>query len=189
MRYDRGMDKSPGEETIDRRRLERAALAYLERFPASRAGVRQILLRKLRRMLGDAFDPDRAEAAIADLLGRLSGAGLLDDERYGRALARNLLDRGVAPAMLVFRLAARGIERGMAAEIVADLAAERAEDGGDADWEAACAFARRRRLGPWRIGAADETRRMREMAAMGRAGFSRALAVRVLESDPDEDAS
>jgi len=55
-------------------------------------------------------------------------------------------------------------------------------DGAEPDLAAACRFARRRRLGPYRRGAAD---RQRELAAFARAGFDRRTAERVLAC-PDE---
>jgi len=57
------------------------------------------------------------------------------------------------------------------------------EEAGDPDLAAACAFARRRRLGPYRRGAGD---RVKELAAFARAGFSRDAARAVLAcADPD----
>ena len=51
------------------------------------------------------------------------------------------------------------------------------ETTADPDLAAACAFARRRRLGPFRRGQAD---RARELAAFARAGFARREAEAVL---------
>jgi regulatory protein len=50
-------------------------------------------------------------------------------------------------------------------------------DAPDPDLAAACAFARRRRLGPFRRAAADHAR---ELGAFARAGFSRRVAEAVL---------
>ncbi len=71
------------------------------------------------------------------------------------------------------RLAAKGVESSVAAEAVLGLRAETA----DPDLAAACAFARRRRLGPYRRAAADPAR---ELGAFARAGFGRRVADRVL---------
>lgn len=179
------MDK-PSRANADVRHLERAALAYLDRFPASAATLRRVLMRRLRRTAGDeAFDQARAEVLVAGLLSRLAEAGLIDDDRYAGALARNLLGRGVAPAMIAHRLAAKGIARDAAERIAASLIAEAAEEGRDADLEAARALARKRRLGPWRTREADPGRRERDLAVLGRAGFSRRIAQQVLGEDED----
>jgi regulatory protein len=51
--------------------------------------------------------------------------------------------------------------------------------------QAAVAFARRRRLGPFRVKDREE-KKARDLASMARAGFAYALARKVIEStDPD----
>jgi regulatory protein len=76
-------------------------------------------------------------------------------------------------------MAAKGIAGALATDALAALRASSA----DPDIAAACAFARRRRLGPYRRCAADEAR---ELAAFARAGFSRRVAEAVLAcADPD----
>ena len=61
----------------------------------------------------------------------------------------------------------------------------------DAEFLAAIAFLRRRRLGPFRPpaqDAADPVDPMRELATLGRAGFPRDIAERALRLDPAEAA-
>jgi regulatory protein len=61
------------------------------------------------------------------------------------------------------------------------------ETAADPNLAAACAFARRRRLGPFRRGPAD---RARELAAFARAGFARREAEAVLGcADPEAVAA
>ncbi|MHA1114431.1 MAG: regulatory protein RecX, partial [Alphaproteobacteria bacterium] len=57
-----------------------------------------------------------------------------------------------------------------------------------ADLAAAIAYARRRRLGPWRVAAARAERRERDLAALARAGFNYDLARRVVDA-PDTAAA
>src|SRR6516162_6853246 len=71
------------------------------------------------------------------------------------------------------RLAGKGIPAEVAAEAISGLR----KNAPDPDIAAACAFARRRRLGPFRRAAAD---RQRELAVFARAGFSRRVAEAVL---------
>jgi len=61
-------------------------------------------------------------------------------------------------------------------------------EAGDPDLAAACAFARRRRIGPFGRGPRDsDGGRGKELAAFARAGFARAAAEAVLAcADPDE---
>mgnify|MGYP007004680707 CR=1 FL=1 len=49
------------------------------------------------------------------------------------------------------------------------------------------AYAKRRRLGPWRRPGTREAHRDRDLAAMARAGFPYGLGRRVIEADPDAE--
>src|SRR5579884_1430436 len=86
-------------------------------------------------------------------------------------LRRVLLRRGQSLRTIRAGLAAKGVAE-------ADVAAALATLGEGRDLAAACAFARRRKLGPFRRGAGD---RARELAAFARAGFSRRDAEAVLD--------
>ena len=66
------------------------------------------------------------------------------------------------------------------------LAAAAEEEGGDAELAAAIAFARRRRLGPWRLPEQRPDRRLRDLAALGRQGFSGTLARKVIDAEDIE---
>ncbi len=161
--------------------LDGWALAYLGRFASSAENLRRVLLRRARRR-GLATPQARAQtAALIDaLVERYRGSGLLDDVAYAAARVRSLHRRGESAAKIRARLAAKGVDNSIAAEAVLGLRAETA----DPDLAAACAFARRRRLGPYRRAGADWTR---ELGAFARAGFGRRVAERVLAC-PDIEA-
>ncbi|MGH7029219.1 MAG: RecX family transcriptional regulator, partial [Stellaceae bacterium] len=107
-------------------------------------------------------------------------SGLLDDAAYAAARVRSLHRRGESLAKIRARLAAKGVEGVVAAQAVRDLR----DEAPDPDLVAACAFARRRRLGAYRRGVADPGR---ELGAFARAGFARRVAERVLAC-ADSDA-
>jgi regulatory protein len=154
--------------------LDRWALAYLGRFASSAENLRRVLLRRIRRR--SPADPAAAAAAmplIDALLERYRGSGLLDDAAYAAQRAQSLNRRGESLAKIRARLAAKGVESAVTTDALSALR----EEGPDPDLAAACAFARRRRLGPYRRGAADPAR---ELAAFARAGFSRRVAGLVL---------
>jgi regulatory protein len=161
--------------------LERWALAYLGRFASSAENLRRVLLRRVRRRPAAGSEVVQAAVPLIDaLVERYRHSGLLDDAAYAAARAHSLHRRGEASAKIRARLAAKGVERSVAAEAVRGLGAEIP----DPDLAAACAFARRRRLGPYRRAATD---RARELGAFARAGFDRRVAERVLAC-PDIDA-
>jgi regulatory protein len=154
--------------------LDRWALAYLGRFASSAENLRRVLLRRIRRR--SAADPAAAREALPlvdALVERYRRNGLLDDAAYAAQRAQSLNRRGESLYKIRARLAAKGVESTVAANALSALR----EEAADPDLAAACAFARRRRLGPYRRGAADPAR---ELAAFARAGFSRRVAGQVL---------
>jgi regulatory protein len=153
---------------IDPALIERWASAHLERFPSSAANLRRVLLRRVRRRGGAAA---AAAPAIDALIARYRELGLIDDVAYAAARTRTRLRRGQSLRTIRAGLAAKGVA-------AADVAAALATLGEGRDLAAACAFARRRKLGPFRRGAGD---RARELAAFARAGFSRRDAEAVLD--------
>jgi regulatory protein len=154
--------------------LERWALGYLERYASSAENLRRVLLRRARRHgAGDAERLREAAALIEALLVRYGAAGLIDDAAYAAGRAESLQRRGHSRRAIRARLA----QKGVAAEVAADALAALAESAAEPDRAAACAFARRRRLGPYRRGPADPAR---ELAAFARAGFGRRVAEEVL---------
>jgi regulatory protein len=151
--------------------LERWALGYLARYASSAENLRRVLHRRVRRHAPESAQEVRAQ--IDAIVARYQESGLLDDAVYAASRVVSLHRRGDSLRAIRARLAAKGVAPEIAAEAVSELRDEAA----DPDIAAACAFARRRRLGPFRRDAAD---RQRELAAFARAGFSRRVAEAML---------
>jgi regulatory protein len=166
-----------GPQSISAALIERWALAYLERFPSSATNLRRVLLRRVRRQ--GLEDEAPARAAIDAVVERLRGLGAVDDVAYAAGRARSRLRRGQSPRTIRAGLA----DKGVAAADVETAFAGIDDERGNLDLAAACAFARRRRLGPFRR---DEAERARELAAFARAGFTRAVAEAVLGCADEE---
>jgi regulatory protein len=151
--------------------LERWALGYLGRYASSAENLRRVLIRRARRH-SPAAAP-QAGVLIEAIVTRYRESGLLDDAAYAAARVDSLHRRGDSLRAIRARLAAKGVP----AEVAVDAVSGLRDRAPDPDIAAACAFARRRRLGPFRRAAAD---RRRELAAFARAGFSRRIAEAVL---------
>ena len=179
-----------GEETrpitIDSALIERWALAYLGRFASSAENLRRVLMRRVRKRLIDDREAAAVAAPLVDaLVARYRSSGLVDDAAYAAGRARARLRRGQSLRTIRAGLAAKGV----AAEDAAAAIDALREDGGDPDIAAAIAFARRRRLGPWRRAPTDNAElRLKELGAFARAGFSRAVADAVLDCASAEEA-
>src|SRR5947208_15950322 len=164
--------------------LERWALGYLERFASSAENLRRVLRRRVRRRTSDTETAQRAAALIDELVERYRASGLIDDAAYAATRARGRLARGEPLRRIAAGLAAKGVD---ADDRAAALDALR-ETAPDPDLAAACAFARKRRLGPYRRGLAHRQTadRNRDLGSFARAGFGRREAEAVLGcAEPD----
>jgi regulatory protein len=165
-------------------RLHARALRYLERFATTGAHLRRVLLRRaLREAEALGLDPEAVRRDVEAVVARVAAAGLIDDRLFAAGRARRLAEAGRSPARIQAALAAKGLGKEAIAEALGGLAAE----AGDAELAAALAYARKRRLGPWRSPETRAAFRAKDLAALARAGFGYQTARRILEAaDPAE---
>lgn len=170
--------------------LENAALHYLERFATSAANLRRVLMRKVMLSAREhGTDPDEGAQWVDALVERYQQAGLLDDAAYASMRARSINRQGGSTRAIRAKLAVKGV----AADDVEAAVDELRQDVGDPDMAAAVALARRRGFGPFRRPSLSakplppEERRMKELAAMARAGFGFDLATRIVDAERPED--
>lgn len=167
--------------------LENAALHYLERFASSTENLRRVLMRKVARSAqAHGTDPEEGARWVDDLLARYRRSGLLNDETYAQFRAESLHRRGTSSRGIAQKLAAKGIDREQA-----DRALDHLEEevGGEIDLTAALALARRRRLGPYRPTESRAAHRDKDLAALGRAGFSYETARRIVDAEDPESVA
>jgi regulatory protein len=162
--------------------LEKAALFYLERYASSSQNLKAVLRRKVWRAAREVeIDRDAADGWIDAVVAKLQRAGLLDDKAYAEMRVMSLRRQGESARAIRMKLAAKGVD---AETIVRAL--DRQEDEND-DLAAAIAYARRRRLGPFRAAAQRDERRDKDMAALARKGFGLEICRAVIDaSDVDE---
>ncbi|WP_051329947.1 regulatory protein RecX [Niveispirillum irakense] len=170
--------------------LDRAALHYLERFATSSANLRRVLMRRVLAS-AQAHDTDPAQGAewVEALIARYLRSGLLNDALYAEMKAGGLQRRGGSTRAIRQKLRAKGLDETEVEKAIGGL--EGAAEG-EADLNAAIAYARRRRLGGFRpdrdgTGEARRQRRDKDIAAMARAGFDLATARRVIDADRTGD--
>ena len=146
----------------------------MERLSTTRARLVTYLNGKIR-MRGwkdEPVDP----VAIAD---RFAELGYIDDRGWGEAKAVSMARRGLGARRVAGTLRQAGIQ-GEDAAAIAPGVEQRALD-------AALAFARRRRIGPFAETAADRPLRQKHIAAMLRGGHSLDLARAIAMMQPGED--
>lgn len=172
---------------LDQAALLRAAMDHLARRSDSVQGLQRALARKIAKARAkDQCRIDDPEAAIARVTEQIVGKGLLSDRRFAESRALFLTGRGRSRLQIAADLAARGVDRETTQSVLAS------RERGD-ERAAAIAYARRRRLGPFRSSQRRE-KRLNDIAAMQRAGFDLALASAIIDAlsaealtQPDED--
>lgn len=166
--------------------LYQAALDYLARYAATEAGLRRVLERRIERWVRAQPDPEAAEparqaarAAVDGVVRRLAAAEALSDTTFAENRARSLVRSGQSTRSIQMRLVAKGIAPDVARRVsVTDAETELA---------AALVLARKRRIGPFRLADdPDAGARTKEMGVLARAGFSRDVAQRVLDTSRED---
>lgn len=190
-------------------RIRNIAEHYVGQRECSRAMLRSVLERRLaRRLYGmPAEEAERERDAASPLIDaeieRLARAGFIDDRRFAEMKARSWLSAGRGARRILMDLKQKGIDDDAAQDAL--MAASReitgiASDDVDtqdvvvsAEWEAADAFAQKKRVGKYRTKPFPEDRKerakiwRREAAAMARAGFGIDMIRQVLDEEPEDD--
>ncbi|WP_375455177.1 regulatory protein RecX [uncultured Methylobacterium sp.] len=167
--------------------LERAALHYLERYSASVEMLRRTLRRRVeKRARARGEDAGAFAEMIEATTARAVSAGLVDDARFATARLATLRRRGTSTRGALAKLSAKGV---LPDAVATAMAAERAaapEAEADAiETAAARAYAKRRRLGPFRRPDLRALHRERDLAALARAGFGYDLARRTVDGQDE----
>ncbi|MGE4064069.1 MAG: regulatory protein RecX [Rhodospirillaceae bacterium] len=171
------------------RRLENIARFYIERFATTSVHLRRVLSRRAERARR-AHGGDQAEisAWIEQIVERLLQLKLIDDARYAADRAMSLRRLGRGPGRIRALLAAKGVPRAIIERVIKETA--ETASGEDASLTAAIAYAKRRRFGVFGEAVSDKLasakKTTRELAALGRAGFSYAIARRALSGGTEE---
>ncbi|CAH0272304.1 RecX family transcriptional regulator [Roseomonas sp. CECT 9278] len=168
-------------------RLREAALLHLARYAATEAGLKRVLDRRIDRWAraaeaeGEPRDQvaaaaATARAAVAEVARAMVQAGAVDDAAFAASRARRLARTGRSRRAIAAHLSAKGVDAGIAA---AALPANE-----EAELDAALAYCRRRRIGPFARTQEDAEARRKAMAALARGGFGHAVARQALAMDP-----
>lgn len=190
----------------DRAALRAAALAHLARFGTTRAGLEQVLARMVQRWARRAAEAGlpadeiesqaaAARALVAGVVGDMAELGAVNDAAFAGSRARSLTRVGRSRRAVQAHLAARGVGDDVAGAVLDDALGARDGAGYETELAAALVFARKRRVGPFRLAGDDESddaedeaaaRRLRALEAMARAGFGRSVAEAALDMDAGE---
>ena len=159
---------------LDTARLEELALAYVARFATSAGRLAAYCRRKLRERGHAGQEEGAPPPDVAALVAHFVARGFVDDAGFARARSGSLLQRGYGARRVGEALRADGIAEPLRAEMAPGEAARR---------EAAAAYARRRRFGPFArepLDGGDRAAYEKQLAALFRAGHDSGHARKVL---------
>ena len=154
------------------------------RYATSAENLRRILLRKVKRSCAFHEVPMEDFAPLVDdLVKRYMSVGLVDDKVFAQARVTSLRRQGHSGRSIIARLQVKGLST---AQIEAALR-NVDDEHEDAENTAARAYVRRKKLGPYRKKAITDPKDLqKELASMGRAGFSFDVARRALAFSGEE---
>lgn len=159
--------KATSPKALDRETIEQKALSYLDRFDASAARLRRVLEQFVRRRAKElCVDVAPYLSIVDETLTRYQASGLVDDRRYGAAMARTLAARGTSRQAIRNKLLGRGMQGDVIDAVVAGLG-----DEVGTDLEAARALVKKRRMGNYRPPNERKENYRRDLGALARAGF------------------
>lgn len=141
---------------ISKSYLINAGVYYLERFPASVAHFRTVMMRKVDRSMEDHPDQDREQAIswlVEEVIPKFIDLGYLNDRQYTRGVVISLRRKGLSRIKILMKLKEKGVDQALANEILSDVDAEHLDQGADhgndlisADLSAALTYCRRKRM-------------------------------------------
>lgn len=156
---------------------------YLKRYMTSRAHLRELMMRRVRRshnFHGGELEP--LVELLDKLLDELVERGALNDEAFAKSKVRSMVRRGASAVKIRSKLA--GLRVGQHAN--EGFAEVREERGVDPSLLAACAFVRQRRIGCYR-GELQAANFDKDIGKLARAGFPWAICKQVLAAQTVEE--
>ena len=162
--------------------LRNVALWYMERYASSSANLKAVLMRRVR--LSSAYhgsDPAEGAGMVEAVVQRYTEAGILNDRLFAETRVRSLVSRGTSTKMIRRKL----MEKGVSSDDI-DAALDEVLDQENGELTSAARYARRRRIGPYRLPEKREDNRDRDIAALARQGFGFGIAAKVVDAESPE---
>ena len=172
-------DKQLKPKKLSEKNLKTIALGYLERYSVSTGSLRNFLMRRVKtsgKICGTSLEKEKEW--IEALIVEFEKLGYLNDHRYAENRVRSLLAKGKSIREITIWLRGKNVSRNdidAALEIVN-------EEICDLELYAGLKLARRRKIGPYNSRNVEKKQRDKALAIFARAGFSYAVARRIVDS-------
>lgn len=171
------MEKKPLKK-ITKVRLKNIGLFYLQRFESSVQNLREVLKRRVFKYAFENpdFDVLKANEWIEEILVEFQNAGYLCDERFAELKVRDYVLAGKPARYIKTKLKMKGISEDKVEELL---------ENEDYDpFETALNFARKKKIGPYRIKSEDRKACFqKDLGTLVRAGFDYDIALEIMNKD------
>lgn len=169
---------------ITEKRLENIALFYLQRYESCSSKLRDTLKRRVRRAKMQGIEvPDDANQWIENVINKMVDLGYVNDKRYTENTLRHLQNDGKSTRFATGRLKVAGIEP----KLIQNVLEEQEKTIDELDIEAARRLVNKKKLGFHRPEGYRNLLRQKDLAVLGRAGFTYDIANKALDEPNDED--
>lgn len=164
---------------ITPQRLKNIALYYLKRYETSVSHLRQVLQKRVNdyAFQNKEFDRAAAYAWIDEIVADFCRLGYVNDARFAEMRIRDYQAAGKSLRYIRMKLK----ENGVADDLVASLLDEQEYD----ELAAALKFAKKKRIGRFRLSDKQAEYKQKDMAALARAGFSYDVVCEVCQATED----
>ena len=153
---------------LTEKRLEKLALLHIDRYATSIENLRNVLMRRVEKSARNQnIEKKEAEKWINEIITKLVNLRLLDDQAYAENRVRSLHRSGASQKKIMSILSNKGVSKVDTASAISLLENEYC----NRELMAANNYARRRRLGPYRLAENRKEKRDRDLASLARAGF------------------
>ncbi len=166
--------------------LHNSGLYYLQRYAASAAHFRTVMLRKVKKSCLDHPDQNYDTCAILvdALVEKFINAGLLNDTLYIESHVRSLRQRGLSKRAIIAKMKTKGIAAETTQDALEHNDLHHHESPQDAERYAVAKHIKKKSLGPYNKNEKLDFNKM--IGRLGRAGFSYDTSRSVLEMSIDE---
>ena len=167
---------------ITKKRLYNRALAYLSRYESTTANLSAVLYRAVKRAEneGQELSPE-VPVWISEIVAEMEKLGYVNDKRYGENLQRRLLHGGKSVRLISGKLKMAGLDD----DLITEIQEETEKSADELDLEAALTLVKKKKIGFLRPEELRKDFYKKDLAVLGRTGFSFEIAKRALNGEED----
>ncbi len=171
---------------ITQRYLQNAGLYYLERFAASKAHFKEVMLLKVKRSCKyhKKQNYDDCARIVNEIADKFENCGLLNDNVYAEAIATSMRRKGLSQRAIYIKMNNKGISFGLASKILKKIDVQHHATQENAELAAALRLAYKRKIGPYSNVIKLDVKK--SLGILARAGFPYDVAQQVISTTQEE---